>query len=134
MFRLNNKGQSLVAFIVLIPIFALIMTLIFDVGSAIYEKNRLSNTNYMAICYGLDNIDSVSENDLIELIMKNIQDLNSISVLVEDNTINIKLSKNIKGTIGKMVGFNLISANSEYEGLLVDGEKRIERIKWYYGR
>lgn len=129
MFRLNNKGQSLVMFIVLIPIFVLVLTLVFDVCNAIYEKNRLSNISYMVTEYGLDNIDVVSENDLIELIMMNVKDLNSISVLIEENSINIKLSKNIKGTMGKLFGFNLISANSEYEGILVSGEKRIERIK-----
>lgn len=129
MFRLNNKGQSLVMFIVLIPIVILIMTLIFDIGGAIYEKNRLSNVNYMAVDYGLDNIDTINENDLIELIMKNVKDLNSISVLIDNDTINIKLSKNIKGIMGKLFGFKLINANSECEGILIDGEKRIERIK-----
>lgn len=133
MFNLNNKGQSLVMFVILIPIFILIMTLVYDVGNAIYEKNRLSNTNYMAISYGLDNIETIDENDLIELIMKNVNDLNDISVLVKDNNINIKLSKEIKGTMGKLFGFNLISANSEYNGILVDNKKKIERIKWYYG-
>ena len=59
MFRLNNKGQSLVMFIILIPIFLLIITLVYDVGNALYEKNRLSNTSYMVIEYGLDNIDFI---------------------------------------------------------------------------
>ena len=71
MLRLNNKGQSLVMFIVLIPIVLLVFTLVYDVGNAIYEKERLSNTNYMTIEYALDNINNVNENDLIELIMKN---------------------------------------------------------------
>ena len=40
MLRLNNKGQSLVMFIVLIPIVLLVFTLVYDVGNAIYEKER----------------------------------------------------------------------------------------------
>ena len=59
MIRLNNKGQSLVMFILIIPIFLLIMTLVYDVGNAIYEKNKLSNVSYMTIQYGLDNIESI---------------------------------------------------------------------------
>ena len=58
MLRLNNKGQSLVMFIILLPILLLILTLVYDVGNAIYEKDRLSNTNYMVVDYALDNIDS----------------------------------------------------------------------------
>ena len=42
MFRLNNRGQSLVMFVVIIPIFLLIITLIYDVGNAIYEKSYRS--------------------------------------------------------------------------------------------
>lgn len=133
MFYLNNKGQSLVLFVVLMPIFIFIMTLVFDIGNALFEKNRLSNTSYMAISYGLDNIEIVNEGDLIELIMENIDDLNNISVLIKDNVINIKVSKDIKGTIGKLFGFDLITANCEYEGFLLDNKKVIERIKWYYG-
>ena len=56
MLRLNNKGQSLVMFIILLPILLLILTLVYDVGNAIYEKDRLSNTNYMVVDYALDNI------------------------------------------------------------------------------
>ena len=127
MFKLNNKGQSLVMFIIIIPIFLLVFTLVYDVGSAIYEKNRLSNTNYMVVDYGLDNIDSVSEVELIELAQKNINNLNYISVVIEDNRVEIILSKEIKGIIGKMFGFNLIETNSHYEGTIIDGNKKIER-------
>ena len=127
MLRLNNKGQSLVMFIVLIPIVLLVFTLVYDVGNAIYEKERLSNTNYMTIEYALDNI--YNENDLIELIMKNNSGLSSISVIIDNNVINIKISKNIRGIIGKMFDFDLIEARSEYTGKLTSDGKKIERIK-----
>ena len=130
MFRLNNKGQSLVMFVVLIPIVLLVLTLVYDVGSAIYEKNRLSNTNYMVIEYGLDNIDNVSESELIDLALRNTKKLSNISVVISNNDIEIKLSKEIKGIIGKMFGFKLIEANSEYRGTIINGNKKIERIKW----
>lgn len=129
MFKLNNKGQSLVMFIIIIPIFCLILTLVYDVGSAIYEKNRLSNTSYMVIDHGLDNIDNVNENWLIDLVMKNTKNLSYVSVVIEGNQIEVKLSKEIKGVIGKMFGFNLIEAKSHYKGKIINGEKKIERIK-----
>ena len=129
MFKLDNKGQSLVMFIVIIPIFVLILTLVYDVGSAIYEKNRLSNTSYIVIEYGLDNMDNISESELVDLVMKNISNLSYISVIINNNKIEIILSKDHKGIIGKMFGFNLIEVNSHYEGSIVNGDKKIERIK-----
>ena len=129
MFKLNNKGQSLVMFVVSIPIVLLVLTLVYDVGTAIYEKNRLSNTSYMIIEYGLDNVNSVSESELTQLALKNTSNLSYVSVNIDNNNVEIKLSKDIKGIIGKLFGFNLIEANSEYTGTIIDGNKKIERIK-----
>lgn len=129
MIRLNNKGQSLVMFILIIPIFLLIMTLVYDVGNAIYEKNKLSNVSYMTIQYGLDNIESIDENELISLIMKNVDNPKLISVLIENGKIEIKLTKDVKGIIGKMFNFDLITVVSEYHGEIINDKKVIERIK-----
>ena len=129
MIRLNNRGQSLVMFILIIPIFLLIMTLVYDVGNAIYEKNKLSNVSYMTIQYGLDNIESIDENELISLIMKNVDNPKLISVLIENGEIEIKLTKDVKGIIGKMFNFDLITVVSEYHGEIINGKKVIERRK-----
>lgn len=134
MLRLNNKGQSLVMFIILLPILLLILTLVYDVGNAIYEKDRLSNTNYMVVDYALDNIDSIDEDDLKTLILENDNNLDDISIMIIDNSVDISLKKNIKGVFGKMFNFNLTFVKSEYNGKIVNGKKKIERVKWYYDR
>ena len=106
MLKINNKGQSLVMFVLIIPIFLLILTLVYDVGNAIYEKDRLSNTNYLTIEYGLNNIDTVTENDLKNLIQQNTSNLKYIYVTIEENQIddfykligsNVKKMRNKKG-------------------------------------
>ena len=89
MLRLNNKGQSLVMFIILLPILLLILTLVYDVGNAIYEKDRLSNTNYMVVDYALDNIDSIDEDDLNTLILENDNNLDDISIMIIDNSVDL---------------------------------------------
>lgn len=129
MLRLNNKGQSLVMFIILLPILLLILTLVYDVGNAIYEKDRLSNTNYMVVDYALDNIDSIDEEDLNTLILKNDNNLDDISIMIIDNSVDISLKKNIKGVFVKMFNFNLTFVKSEYNGKIVSGKKKIERVK-----
>lgn len=129
MLRLNNKGQSLVMFIILLPILLLILTLVYDVGNAIYEKDRLSNTNYMVVDYALDNIDSIDEDDLNTLILENDNNLDDISIMIIDNSVDISLKKNIKGVLGKMFNFNLTFVKSEYNGKIVNGKKKIERVK-----
>ena len=55
---MNNKGQSLVLFVVIMPIILLMFVLVYDIGNAMYEKNKLSNVSYMVIDYALDNMDT----------------------------------------------------------------------------
>ncbi len=38
MLTLNNKGQSLVLFVVIMPIILLMFVLVYDIGNAMYEK------------------------------------------------------------------------------------------------
>ena len=128
MLKINNKGQSLVMFVLIIPIFLLILTLVYAVGNAIYEKDRLSNTNYLTIEYGLNNIDTVTENDLKNLIEQNTSNLKYIYVTIEENQIEIKMEKDAKSIIGKMFNFNLVKIISHYEGKIINNQKEIERI------
>lgn len=128
MLKINNKGQSLVMFVLIIPIFLFILTLVYDVGNAIYEKDRLSNTNYLTIEYGLDNIGTVTEKDLKELIEQNITNLKRAYVTIEDNQIEIKIEKEVKGIIGKLFNFNLVEIKSYYKGKIINDKKEIERI------
>lgn len=127
MMRLNNKGQSLVLFIVILPIILFMFVLVYDIGNAIYEKNRLSNVNYMVTSYALDN-ENISESDIVNLINKNVNGLSNIKVIINDDKVNISLSKNIKGVFGRMFDFNLITAYSEYIGYIDNGNKVIEKV------
>lgn len=128
MLKINNKGQSLVMFVLIIPIFLLILTLVYDVGNAIYEKDILSNTNYLTIEYGLNNIDTVTENDLKNLIEQNTSNLKYIYVTIEENQIEIKMEKDAKSIIGKTFNFNLVKIISHYKGKIINNQKEIERI------
>ena len=60
---LNNKGQSLVMFILIIPIFFGIMVLVIDIGNVIYYKQDIDNINKVVINYGLSHMDDEENKD-----------------------------------------------------------------------
>lgn len=125
--KLNNKGQSLVMFVLLIPILLLIMILVIDIGNVLMEKQELDNVNYMTIEYGLDNLEDIGlENKLINMIAINDNSLSEISVLVKDGKINIVTKKNVNGIIAKKL--NVFNLESNYVGYIKDGKKVIERV------
>lgn len=127
MIRLNNKGQSLVMFILIVPILLLIMILVIDVGNVIMNKQELDNVNYLTIEYGLDHLEETDlENKLANMIVANNLKLNEINVNVENNRINIVLKKTVKGIIAKK--FKIFDIESKYVGYIEDEKEMIERV------
>lgn len=130
MMKLNNKGQTLVMFIVIIPILISIMVLVIDLGSAFTKKQELNNVNKLVIEYGLDNLDQENlESDLTSYITMNAKDLSNVKVTVENNTINVTTKAYINGIISKALNIDGFEIVSEYHGYLSGEEKRIERVK-----
>lgn len=130
MMKLNNKGQTLVMFIVIIPILISIMVLVIDLGSAFAKKQELNNVNKLVIEYGLDNLDQENlESDLTSYITMNAKDLSNVKVTVENNTINVTTKAYIDGIISKALNIDGFEIVSTYQGYLSASEKRIERVK-----
>lgn len=124
---MNNKGQSLVTFVLVIPILFLIFMMIYDIGNMVLLKNELDNINNIALDYGLDNINEENIKDKIEtLIIKNKNDINNISINMKDNKIYIILedSVNTKISFG-----NIFNVKSSYVGYIDNDKKIIERNK-----
>ena len=101
MINLNNKGQSLVMFVLVIPILLLVFILVIDIGNAFLQKQELDNINYLTIEYGLDNIS-------------------------DNNKIIITTKKNITGIFAK--NFKLLEIKSSYSGYIENNKKIIERV------
>ncbi len=127
MIKLNNKGQSLVLFILILPILLLVSILVFEIGNVYTSKSELDDINYLVIDYGLDHITETNlEGKLIELIKLNSNDLFYISVNVEDSKINVTTKRKVKGILSK--SFDIFEVVSNYEGYMEDEDKVIGRV------
>ena len=126
MLKLNNKGQSLVLFIMIIPILLLIMVFVYDMGMLLYEKDRLSNTVNMAIDYTLDNKE-VSNEEIEELIDRNINRKVEIKIDRDNDSIKIEVSEEAKFIFSNLFDFDFTKIDIKYEGKIVDNKKIIER-------
>ena len=124
MIRLNNKGQSLVMFICLLPILLLIVLAIVDDSRMVIEKNKLNNINYIAISYYSNHKedDDVTER-IISLVKRNDEDIINVRINKDKNT--IYLDKKIDSTMGKIIGISEYEIVSEYS-FTDDGIKRVK--------
>ena len=122
---LNNKGQSLVMFVLLIPIFLLIMIMVVDIGKMILLKQELNNINYMAIDYGLDKINEEDiEISISEIIKKNKSDIDNIDISIVDNKLYIELEDSVNNTMKLFDNVDLFYVKSYYVGY-IENDKRI---------
>lgn len=126
----NNKGQSLILFIIILPILLLILVLVVDVGRVFVLKQELNNINEIVLDYGLDNMDKIELIDeLNNLVLLNNDDIDNIDISFLDNKIYILLEEDVKGLFSSLVDISFFSVKSSYVGYIDnDDNKRIERI------
>ena len=123
---MNNKGQSLVLFILIIPILLGILVLIIDVGNAIYTKNKINNIIEMVIEYGLEK--NYQEEELEKLINYNLKNKN-YQIKINDETIHIKVEDKIDGIISNVIDIESFEILSEYKGYIENNKKVIKKVK-----
>ena len=126
---LNNKGQSLVLFVIILPILLLILILVLDIGKAISLKKELNNINEIAMNYGLDNLNKESlEDELYKLIKLNKNDIDNVEISIDNEKIYIKMDEKIDGIFTNFIDIPIFNINLSYVGYTYEGVNRIERM------
>lgn len=115
---MNNKGQSLVLFILLIPILIIAFAYIFDSSLIVMEDIRLKNITSDAIRYAFD---KKSENHIKTYINKNDDNIKILEFTVKDREVIIHTQTIIDSLFGKIVGFNTYEINAKYIGYIENG-------------
>lgn len=95
---MNNKGQTLVVFVLILPVLLFIFTLVIDIGFVSISKRNINNNLYDASKYYLNNIEDIEvESKTKKLLNKNIKDIDEIIIEDKGSYISINLKKDIKG-------------------------------------
>lgn len=99
---MNNKGQTLVVFVVLLPFICLVMGFIIDKCYLLYSEKELEHIASIVCEYALD--ESKTENQIKKLALENDKDIENIRVTREENRVKVILSKNQKSMFSKLLG------------------------------
>ena len=126
---LNNKGQSLVLFVIVLPILLLIVILVIDIGKALVLKQELKNISNIVLDYWLDNLDKEEiKFELVNLVELNNNEIDNVNINIDDSKIYIKLNENVKGTFSGIIDISIFNVETSYVGYIKDNNKVIERI------
>ncbi len=127
---MNNKGQSLISFVLIVPIILLTLFMVYDIGNMVLLKGQLDNINYLTIDYGLDKLDDVDlNNKLTEIINKNKDDIDKIEININDGEIKILLEDKIENKLSLINKFDVLNIKSNYVGYIQDNKKIIRKDK-----
>jgi len=114
---MNNKGQTLVLFIIFIPILIILAAFIIDTGLIIRESTRLKATTKTVIkdTYYKEDL---SEEKIIKLLNKNNINTDNIEITILSDQIKINNNYDIESIFGKIIGlkeyeikYNVVAKN-----------------------
>ncbi len=112
---MNNKGQTLVIFVIILPILLIMLTLIVDLGFIYIEKRNIENSVYDSLEYYLDNINEDDINNKVnKLLNKNIKNIYKLTINNDDKYVEITVSKIRKSIYSIITNDTEISVN--YKG------------------
>lgn len=97
---MNNKGQSLVFFILFLPIIFIIIGILFDLSKVLNEKLKIKHIEEDYIYYLEEN--KFSNEELVSFLDKN--DISSNEVVINSNEICI--TKKVPSNFGKIINKN----------------------------
>lgn len=103
---MNNKGQTLVIFLILIPIIIVILTLVIDLGLVQSTKTKMLKVTEMIIEDVIDKEGYDKEELVKRLYKENKIKYTSLKVTFDDNKLSINIIKNIDGLFGKFISLN----------------------------
>lgn len=93
---MNNKGQSLVLFVLLLPLFLMIIAVVFEMGRMLLIKNEYKDAADDAINYGLKHLDDADVLSKTQrLLDANIK--GESKVQIENQTVSVHISDEIEG-------------------------------------
>lgn len=112
---MNNKGQTLVMFILLLPIIFIFTLVCIDIGNNLILKKKNENALQDVILYALK--DKEYDEDILKKNLEKNLEYESLSISKTGNILEVEITSEFKGTFDKIfnLGFNKITINIKYD-------------------
>lgn len=126
---MNNKGQTLVVFVIFLPIIVILGAIVIDVGRFAYETNRVNSINRMCIKYAYKNINNLDKEKVYDLIKDNDSNIKTYSLNISDDLtkIDMSITKDVKGIFSIILDKDVYRVKSNYIGTISNDKLAINR-------
>lgn len=118
---MNNKGQTLIIFVILIPILILVAALVVDTGLMTFEKERYRGIieNGIEEYFDTGNVEETEKIFSLNDIPKE-----EYTIIIQENQIEVSLNTSIEAIFGKIINLQEYEIKMNYVGTK-EGERVI---------
>ena len=118
---MNNKGQTLIIFVILIPILILVAAIVVDTGLMTFEKERYRGIieNGIEEYFDTGNVEETEKIFSLNDIPKE-----EYTIIVQENQIEVSLNITIEAIFGKIINIEEYEIKMNYVGTK-EGERVI---------
>ena len=99
---MNNKGQVLVTFIILLPLVCILFGYVLDQCYLLYQQKELKDIADVVCKYALNEKKSAAE--IKQLALENDKEIEKIAMTRKDNYVQLILEKKEKSLFSRLVG------------------------------
>ena len=97
---MNKKGQTLILFVIFIPLFLVMMAFVVDIGTIIYENIHAKELAKTIILESMNK----DEEFVLELCRKNNLNEENLNILIGNDQLTIKNEYEIDSIFGSIIG------------------------------
>lgn len=110
---MNNKGQTLILFVLLLPLLLLLMAFVIDTGMILKEKTKLDSTlrTVLKTTYKEKEEENYEER-LTKLLEENEIPCNNMELERKENKIRLQIAYEKESIFGKIIGLNTYKIKS----------------------
>lgn len=120
--KMNNRGQALVVFIIMIPIFFMLLGVVIDITYASYEKRKIENNIKYVARTSFDK--RLDEEKIEDLILTNLDDVKEYKVYYDNNSLNIYVKAKVNGVFSNLFNNPIKNIEVNYKAYF-DGDNVI---------
>ena len=125
---MNRNGQTLVVFVIIVPVFILLMAFVVDTGYLLKEYTRLNSTTKTVLKTTYEKSNDVNYKEMVvNLFNENKIPVNNLELSVNNEKISIKNQYSIESIFGQIIGLKEYQVKIEMSSYQKDNKIIVEK-------
>lgn len=125
---MNRKGQTLVAFVIIVPVFILLLAFVVDTGYLLKEATKLNSVSktILRTTYQ-ERMETAYSERVITLFEKNDIPVDSLELKVSNDAVQLNNAYSVESIFGKIIGLKEYRVKVTLKAQEINGDIVIEK-------